>query len=150
YLDDLREKTLRGQIGQKARGFVVGEATYGFRSQPAGGMRVDRRGRPRPDGYKMALDPAEPGMGRRICTEFVDGKAITAIAKGLNAEGVRGRRRMRNGWSAMSVGRVLKNQKYIGRWVWNRTETRRDPRSGRLRKFPKPESEWHVTVDENL
>src|SRR5262252_6797120 len=150
YLDDLREKTLRGQIGQKVRGFVVGEATYGFRSQPAGEMRVDRRGRPRPDGYKMAIDPAEAGIVLRIFAEFVDGKAITAISRSLNAEGVRGRRRMRNAWSAMSVGRVLKNQKYIGCWVWNRTETRRDPRSGRLRKFPKPESEWHVTMDENL
>jgi hypothetical protein len=113
-------------------------------------MRVDRRGRPRPDGYKMAVDPAEARIVQRAFAEFVDGKAITAIAKSLNAEGVRGRRRMRNGWSAVSVGRVLKNQKYVGRWVWNRTETRRDPRSGRLRKFPKPESEWHVTVDENL
>src|SRR5262245_25040013 len=150
YLDDLREKTLRGQIGQKLRGFTVGEATYGYRSQPVGEMRVDRRGRPRPDGYRMAVDPAEARLVQRVFAEFVDGKAITAIAKSLNAEGVRGRRRMRNGWSAVSVGRVLKNQKYVGRWVWNRTETRRDPRSGRLRKFPKPESEWHVTVDENL
>lgn len=31
YLDDLREKTLWGQLGQKARGFTVGEATYGYR-----------------------------------------------------------------------------------------------------------------------
>jgi site-specific DNA recombinase len=37
YLDDLREKTLRGQKGQKARGFIVGEATYGYRSVPVGG-----------------------------------------------------------------------------------------------------------------
>jgi site-specific DNA recombinase len=36
YLDDLREKTLRGQKGQKARGFTVGEATYGYRSVPVG------------------------------------------------------------------------------------------------------------------
>src|SRR5216684_2885168 len=48
YLDDLREKTLRGQKGQKARGFTVGEATYGYHSVPVGEMRVDRRGRPRP------------------------------------------------------------------------------------------------------
>ena len=39
YLDDLREKTLRGQLGQKSRGFTVGEATYGYRSQPVGDMR---------------------------------------------------------------------------------------------------------------
>src|SRR5262249_473918 len=59
YLDDLREKTLRGQLGQKARGFSVGEATYGYRSQPVGEMRVDRRGRPRPDGYRMVIYPPQ-------------------------------------------------------------------------------------------
>jgi site-specific DNA recombinase len=43
YLDDLREKTLRGQKGQKARGFTVGEGTYGYKSVPVGEMRVARR-----------------------------------------------------------------------------------------------------------
>ena len=31
-LKDLKAKTLRGQLGQKARGFFVGEATFGYRS----------------------------------------------------------------------------------------------------------------------
>ncbi|MHB8330677.1 MAG: recombinase family protein, partial [Candidatus Dormibacteria bacterium] len=48
-LRDLRKKTLRGQIGQKQRGFSVGERTYGYRSFPVGEMRIDKRGQPRPD-----------------------------------------------------------------------------------------------------
>jgi len=150
YLDDLRERTLRGQKGQKARGFTVGEATYGYRSQPVGEMRVDRRGRPRPDGYRMVVDPSEAEMVGRIFREFSEGRSITAIVKDLNAEGVRGRRRIRNGWSAVTVSRILRNQKYIGRWIWNRTETRRDPRTGRRRRFLKPETEWHVVADESF
>jgi DNA invertase Pin-like site-specific DNA recombinase len=150
YLDDLREKTLRGQKGQKARGFVVGERTYGYRSIPVGEMRVDRRGRPRPDGYKMVVDPSEAVVVQRVFTEFVEGKAITSIARRLNEGGIRGRRRSHSGWSAVSVGRILKNQKYIGRWMWNRTENRRDPGTGRLRKFPKPESDWHISLDDSL
>jgi len=150
YLDDLREKTLRGQKGQKARGFVVGESTYGYRSVPVGEMRVDRRGRPRPDGYRMVIDADESRIVQRIFRDFAEGKAITAIVKMLNAEGVKGRRRFRGGWSPATVSRLLRNHKYIGHWVWNRTETRRDPRTGRLRKFPKPESEWHVVEDESL
>jgi Resolvase, N terminal domain len=62
YLDDLREKTLRGQKGQKARGFIVGESTYGYHSVPVGEMRVDRRGRPRPDGYRMVSIPTNPRL----------------------------------------------------------------------------------------
>lgn len=150
YLDDLREKTLRGQKGQKARGFMVGEGTYGYKSVPVGEMRTDRRGRPRPDGYRMTVEPTEAAIVQRIFREFSKGKAITAIVKALNTECIRGRRRIRKGWSAATVSRILRNEKYIGRWGWNRTETRRDPRTGRLRRFPKPESEWHLVVDERL
>src|SRR5262249_54100874 len=63
---------------------------------------------------------------------------------------IRGRRKLRRGWSASTVSRILKNEKYIGRWTWNRTETRRDPKTGRRRKFPKPENEWHVSENDEL
>ena len=86
YLDDLREKTLRGQKGQKARGFMVGEATYGYRSVPVGEMRLDRRGRPRPDGYRMVIEPSEAPIVQRIFREFGEGKAIKSIVKWLNAD----------------------------------------------------------------
>ena len=48
------------------------------------------------------------------------------------------------------MSRILKNEKYIGRWIWNRTETRRDPLTGRKRRVPKPESEWDIREDEDL
>lgn len=150
YLDDLREKTLRGQLGQKARGFTVGEATFGYRSEPVGEMRLDRRGRARPDGYRMRPDPVEAAIVRRIFEEFASGTALTAIVKEFNAEGIPGRRKLIRGWTPSTLSRILKNEKYIGRWVWNRSETRRDPRSGRKRRIPKPESEWHVVSDEAL
>lgn len=57
FLDDLREKTLPGQ---KARGFSVGEATFGYRSQPVGEMRLDRRGRPRPKATAWWSTPPRP------------------------------------------------------------------------------------------
>ena len=150
YLDDLREKTLRGQLGQKARGFTVGEATYGYRSQPVGEMRVDRRGRPRPDGYRMMIDSSEATVVRRIFEDFANGKSIKVIVRELNREGVRGRRSLGRGWSPATVSRILKNEKYVGRWTWNRTETRRDPITGRKRRFAKPEGEWHRVADEEL
>src|SRR5690348_3030361 len=150
YLDDLREKTLRGQLGQKARSFSVGEATYGYRSEPVGEMKVDRRGRPRPDGYRMVPYPAEAEVVRRIFRYFASGKALTAIVRELNKERVPGRRRTSLGWTPSTISRILKNEKYIGRWAWNRTETRRDPRTGRKRRISKPNDEWHVVQDEAL
>ena len=149
-LRDLRKKTLRGQIGQKNRGFVVGERTFGYRSVPVGEMRMDKKGRPRPDGFKMELDPAEASTVRRIFEDFVEGSALTKIVRSLNTEEVPCRTRATGKWSPSTVTRMLGNEKYIGRWVWNRSESRRDPKTGRRRKFPKPESEWIVHQNEDL
>ena len=149
-LTDLRKKTLRGQIGQKQRGFIVGEATYGYRSVAVGEVRMDKKGRPRPEGYKMTVEAREAAVVLRVFKEFAGGSSESQIIRQLNAEGVPGRRRAKQGWSPATVHRLLRNQKYVGRWIWNRTETRRDPRTGRRRQFPKPESEWFITEDQSL
>jgi len=69
-LRDLKKKTLRGQIGQKERGFFVGEKTFGYRSVAVGEMKMDKKGRPRPDGYKMEIEPrrrpSSCGSSRRM------------------------------------------------------------------------------------
>ncbi len=149
-LRDLRNKTLRGQIGQKQRGFSVGEHTYGYRSAAVGATRLDKKGRPRPEGYKMEIDPREAAIVLRIFRAYTDGLSVLRIVRFLNAESVPGRFRSRKGWSPATVGRVLDNEKYIGRWVWNKTERRRDPRTGQRRCFPKPASEWVMQEDESL
>jgi DNA invertase Pin-like site-specific DNA recombinase len=51
YLDDSREKTLRARRDRRREASSGGEAPHGYRSIPVGEMRIDRRGRPRPDGY---------------------------------------------------------------------------------------------------
>jgi len=141
-LRDLKKKTLRGQIGQKQRGFSVGERTLGYRSFPSGPTRMDKKGRPRPEGYKIEIEPREAALVLRIFQAFVDGLSLTRIVRMLNEEGVPGRFRSSKGWSPANITRLLGNSKYIGHWVWNKTESRRDPRTGRRRRFLKPESEW--------
>src|SRR6516225_9495221 len=149
-LRDLKNKTLRGQIGQKQRGFSVGERTYGYRSVAVGATRLDKKGRLRPEGYKMEIDPRETAMVLRIFRAYADGLSVIRIVRLLNEENVPGRIRSRKGWSPATVSRMLDNEKYIGRWVWNKTEQRRDPRTGRRRCFPKPASEWVIQEDESL
>ena len=80
-LTDLRKKTLRGQIGQKQRGFIVGEATYGYRSVTVGEVRMDKKGRPRPEGYKMTVDPREAAVILRVFEEFAGGSSESQIVK---------------------------------------------------------------------
>ena len=98
----------------------------------------------------MSIEPREAAVVLRVFKEFADGKSGNGIVKRLNAEGVPGRRKSKNGWSPATVHRVLRNEKHVGRWIWNRTETRRDPKTGRRRQFPKPESEWFIAEDESL
>ena len=149
-LRDLKKKTLRGQMGQKERGFFVGERTFGYRSVPVGETRMDKKGRPRPEGYRMEIEPSEAAVVLRVFKAYADGQSLTGIVRSLNEEHVPGRFKTAKGWSPATVSRVLDSKKYIGRWVWNRTESRRDPRTGRRRRFEKPESEWVVHEDARL
>jgi hypothetical protein len=98
----------------------------------------------------MEIEPREAATVLRIFSEYGDGQSLTAIVKKLNREAVPGRIRSSKGWSPATVGRILDNEKYVGRWVWNRSESRRDPHTGRRRRFAKPESEWTVQTDERL
>jgi DNA invertase Pin-like site-specific DNA recombinase len=149
-LRDLKNKTLRGQIGQKERGFFVGEKTFGYRSVPVGEMKMDKKGRPRPEGYKMEIEPTQAATIVRIFTSYADGMSLTQIVRTLNEENVPGSIRASKGWSPATISRILDNEKYAGRWIWNRTESRRDPRTGRRRRFEKPESEWVIHENEEL
>ena len=87
YLADLRQRTLRGQRGQKERGFFVAEAIFGYRSRPVGEVRLDRRGRYRPQGYTMGVEPDEARVVVRIYTEFAEGRSAREIARSLAREG---------------------------------------------------------------
>ena len=149
-LRDLKKKTLRGLIGQKQRGFSAGERTFGYTSVPSGQIITDKKGRSRPEGYKIEIEPREADVVVRIFRAFADGKSLTAIVKFLNEEDVRGRKNEKKNWATNTVGRILSNEKYIGKWVWNKSESRRDPKTGRRRRFPKPESEWIINHDESL
>lgn len=102
-LRDLKKKTLRGQIGQKERGFFVGEKTFGYRSIPVGEMKIDKKGRPRPDGYKMEIEPTEAAIVLRIFTSYADGMPLTRIVKTFNEEGVPGAIRAAKGWSPATI-----------------------------------------------
>ena len=113
-LSDLKKKTHRGQLGQKERGYFVGEATFGYRSEAAGTISYDKHGRARPEGFVMHVDLAEAEVVRRIFREAAEGRPFTRIMKGLNEDGVPGRIRSARGWTVGSVRRVLENTKYRG------------------------------------
>jgi DNA invertase Pin-like site-specific DNA recombinase len=71
-LRDFKKKALRGQIGQKERGFFVGEKTFGYRSVPVGEMRMDKKGGRDPTATQWRSSPSKQrsscGSSRRTPT----------------------------------------------------------------------------------
>jgi len=111
---------------------------------------MDKKGRPRPEGYRMTIEPAEAAIVLRVFRSFTGGSSASAILRALNEEGVPSRRSGRGHWAPATIHRILRNEKYVGHWVWNKTRSRRDPRTGRQRKFTKPVADWVVNDDEAL
>ncbi|WP_095209447.1 recombinase family protein [Luteimonas sp. JM171] len=135
YLDDLAEKTHRGQAGRALAGASAGGLPYGYQVAGVG---------------ERAIDEAEAAVVRRIYADFIAGRSPREIAKALNAEGVPS---PRGGTWALTAIRgdprrgigILANPIYVGRQIWNRSRWVKHPETGRRIRQERPESEWVVT-----
>ena len=144
YLSDLRKKTHRGQMGQILRGFTVGSLGYGYKSVPVGETKYDTKGRLRAEGFQAEIIPEEARVIKRIFESFVAGKALNALVKELNAENVPTRNSMHGSWRLSTLSRILKNEKYTGKFIWNRCTSVKDPLSGKRKKVERPKEEWVI------
>ena len=142
YLTDLKKKTHRGQMGQVLRGYTMGRHGYGYTTIPDGDLRPDKKGRLRANGFKPQIVPEEARIIQRIFQDFTNGKAITKIAKDLNDEKTPTKQRLKGGWNVSTIARILKDDKYTGKFVWNKTTTVKDPLSGKTKKIQRPKEEW--------
>ena len=130
YLKDLAEKTRRGLEGRIRQGRSTGSPAYGYRvvRKLLGNGELDRGLR--------AIDPDKAGTLRHIFHAYADGASPRRIAKALNKAGttgpgggiwydasIRGRPRRQDG--------LLRNELYIGRLVWRRRSTFKDPITGK-------------------
>ena len=65
------------------------------------------------------IEPDEAETVRRIFREFLSGKGVIAIAKGLNADGVK--TRYGRDWGKTSIGGILRNYAYTGNLLLQKT-----------------------------
>ena len=150
YLTDLKKKTHRGQMGQILRGFMMAGTSYGYESAPVGELKPDKKGRLKADGYTQKIIPEEARIIKRIFKDFVDGKSLNSIVKTFNKEKILCRKQLRGGWNISTVSRILKNEKYKGTYIWNRTTSTKDPMTGKNKKIIRPKSEWVILEKEEL
>ena len=149
-LDRLRKKTMRGLEGQKLRGFSTGENVYGYKSQPVGELRINKKGQPKYDGMVQKIYHEEADVVKWIYDEFIQGKSISKIVQELNNKKTPTRKRLSGGWNTSTVSRILKNEKYTGKWVWRKGKNVRDPMTGRMKVVPRAEKEWLSFFREDL
>ncbi|MEA3347245.1 MAG: recombinase family protein, partial [Candidatus Auribacterota bacterium] len=150
YLDDLKKKTLRGLEGQKMRGFSAGENVYGYKTQPVGELKLNKKGQPKYEGMVHKINPEEADIVKRMFKDFTDGKSINQIAKRFNEEKIPTKKGYSGGWNISSISRILKNEKYIGIWAWKKIKNVRDPFTGKKKQIKRPKEEQLVTFREDL
>jgi site-specific DNA recombinase len=89
---------------------------------------------------KLAEEPSEARIVRRVFAEVAASRTLRSIAAGLTADAVPTRRGQAHPWHFSAVREIVVNPVYIGRYTAGRTVTR-----GKVRE-PQPESTW-VTLD---
>ena len=70
----------------------------------------------------LVVEPDEAEIVKRVFREYLDGKGVVAIAKGLNADGVP--TRCGNQWRKTSVSGILRNYAYTGNLLLQKTSGR--------------------------
>ena len=71
---------------------------------------------------KLVIVPEEAEIVRRIYTEYLEGKSLLTIRRGLEADGIRnGAGNLR--WHESNLKQILINEKYIGDALLQKTYT---------------------------
>lgn len=142
YVDSIRRETRRGQVGNIERGFLAGGLGYGYRTVKTGKLNSDPDGRIRGEGSIPEVIPHEAEVIRRIYRSFIDNKSITQIVKDLNDDHVPSRKG--KGWNESTVSKILKNERYTGKYIWGKTANRRNPITGKVEKRDQPRENWMI------
>jgi site-specific DNA recombinase len=129
YINDLRDKTLRGLEGRALAGYATGGVAFGYRLSKESG----------PDGKsigtKIEINAEHATVLRRIFALYVGGNSFAAIAKTLNAEKVSPPRvfakNRRVGWKDSTIRAMLHNESYVGRWRYRSSQWRKVPGTNR-------------------
>lgn len=126
YLDELRDKTLRGLEGRARAGLATGALPYGYRST----ARAE-------GGHAIEIDDERAAVVRRIFDLHAAGWARPRIARALNAEQVPAPRSTRRlgapGWMSSTIRWILNNERYIGRWAFGARRWVKAPGTNRRR-----------------
>ena len=154
-VDKISIRTYDGVKSQVLRGYSGGGRRYGYISRPEFSGKTDNYGVPIPDGYRIEINAQEATVVQRIFTYFgVKGWSIMRIVNCLNKElSETGSPKPPKGkyWRVSTlVGNkkafrgTLNNEIYIGKFSWNRTAGKKNPKTGTKSPVLKEPEEWLI------
>lgn len=136
YLDNLRDKTLRGLTARFQAGYATGAVAFGFRTDPKKNVVGEIVA------HEISVDEKAAEIVRRIFREYLAGRSLALIASGLNTGGVvpprSGKRSGTMAWSDSTVRAMLHNEAYAGTWKFAQRKWTKVP--GTNIRRPKPRS----------
>lgn len=142
YIEDLRDKTLRGLEGRAKAGFATGNVAFGYYTVPLKNERGEVVGN------KIEIHTAEAKILIRIFKAYRDGASLTGIAHALNREGVPsprvGSRHTAFGWGQSTIRSMLRNERYIGIWRFKEKQWVKVPGTNKRRPRPRNADEQIV------
>ncbi len=111
--------------------YLGGRPPYGYQLVDAGPHPNPAKAAAGQQLHRLEPDPIAAPVVQRIFTEYLAGKGLYAIAKGLTSDGIpspsahdparnRHRASSRGAWSKSAVRAILRNPRYTGYQVWNR------------------------------
>jgi site-specific DNA recombinase len=131
----IAERYRRGKLFRSRAGEVLAWRTpYGYRRVPRGPAGPAR----------LEVFEPEAAVVRSIFDDYVaGGHSIRQIVLRLAAGQIPSPTGSRPIWGTSTISRLLRNEAYVGRVYFNRTEAVPDPRPGkRTRQVPRPREEW--------
>ena len=129
-------KMVHRSLGERARGGQsCGGSVYGYRTVPDPGDAEHK---------VWMIDEAEAKVVRRIFDMIEAGTGYRAICHALNADRIAAPRSA--AWSHQTIIEMVRNERYAGRLIWNRTKNTKVYGEDQRRHEERPESE-HVVRD---
>lgn len=161
FLDKISSHTRDHMVERVNKGFSGGGSHYGYTSSPVFSGRTDKYGTPQEDGYRIEIDPEEADTVRRIFILFgIKGWSIKRIVKLFNGElKESGGPKPPRGqcWCVSTIlgsrkgfRGILNNELYIGKYTWNRTTYKKNPRTGKGKAVINPPEKWAVVEKPEL
>ena len=112
--------------------FLGGRPPYGYRLADAGPHPNPGKAAEGRRLHRLEPDPVTAPVVARIFNEYVAGRGMTSIARGLTHDGIacpsaydraRNQHRHTQVWETTAIRAILQNPRYTGRQVWNRART---------------------------